>query len=207
MSAITPPTPDNIAAMLTDSDNDYHDGNDWHLGISAAGNVVSIEVTPHDVAHEELPVERFEAHVFAVEPAPPVASAPVELDAETARELTYDGHGATIDGWTVVAQVETGRSRWTSHHRLVIRNETGEHFAATFRRGLTEMQETQPWEDEQVAKFTPVAPRAKVVRTVEWVKPPAPAPDLLIDPDCRDGKCGSCVGGPCEHGCHQGGGS
>ncbi|MEO3860946.1 hypothetical protein [Acrocarpospora sp. B8E8] len=30
-------------------------------------------------------------------------------------------------------------------------------------------------------------------------------PELLIDPDCRDGKCGSCVGGPCEHGCHQGG--
>lgn len=25
---------------------------------------------------------------------------------------------------------------------------------------------------------------------------------LLLDPDCRDGKCSSCVGGPCEHGCH-----
>lgn len=24
----------------------------------------------------------------------------------------------------------------------------------------------------------------------------------LLDPDCRDGKCGSCVGGPCEHSCH-----
>lgn len=33
------------------------------------------------------------------------------------------------------------------------------------------------------------------------------APDmtrtLMIDPDCRAGKCGSCVGGPCEHGCHM----
>ena len=29
-----------------------------------------------------------------------------------------------------------------------------------------------------------------------------PAPELLLDPDCRDGKCGSCVGGPCEHSCH-----
>src|ERR1044072_856068 len=27
-------------------------------------------------------------------------------------------------------------------------------------------------------------------------------PEPLIDPDCRDGKCGSCVGGPCEHDCH-----
>lgn len=25
----------------------------------------------------------------------------------------------------------------------------------------------------------------------------------LIDPDCRDGKCGSCVGGLCEHECHN----
>jgi hypothetical protein len=25
----------------------------------------------------------------------------------------------------------------------------------------------------------------------------------LLDPDCRDGKCGSCVGAPCEHYCHK----
>lgn len=25
----------------------------------------------------------------------------------------------------------------------------------------------------------------------------------LLDPDCRDGKCGSCVGAPCEHECHK----
>jgi len=24
----------------------------------------------------------------------------------------------------------------------------------------------------------------------------------LLDPDCRAGKCGSCVGPPCEHECH-----
>jgi hypothetical protein len=29
------------------------------------------------------------------------------------------------------------------------------------------------------------------------------APEPLLDPDCRDGKCGSCVGGLCEHGCHS----
>lgn len=27
----------------------------------------------------------------------------------------------------------------------------------------------------------------------------------LLDPDCRDGKCGSCIGPPCEHECHRGG--
>lgn len=30
-----------------------------------------------------------------------------------------------------------------------------------------------------------------------------PDDEPLIDPDCRDGKCSSCVGGPCEHLCHQ----
>ena len=24
----------------------------------------------------------------------------------------------------------------------------------------------------------------------------------VLDPDCRDGKCNSCVGAPCEHECH-----
>jgi hypothetical protein len=28
-------------------------------------------------------------------------------------------------------------------------------------------------------------------------------PEPLIDPDCRGGKCSSCVGGPCEHHCHK----
>ena len=32
--------------------------------------------------------------------------------------------------------------------------------------------------------------------------PDPTALEPLIDPDCRDGKCGSCVGGPCEHACH-----
>lgn len=34
--------------------------------------------------------------------------------------------------------------------------------------------------------------------------PEATEPEPLIDPDCRDGKCGSCFGGPCEHHCHKG---
>jgi hypothetical protein len=25
----------------------------------------------------------------------------------------------------------------------------------------------------------------------------------LLDPDCKAGKCGSCVGAPCEHECHK----
>jgi hypothetical protein len=28
------------------------------------------------------------------------------------------------------------------------------------------------------------------------------APERLIDPDCRDGKHGSCIGAPCQCACH-----
>jgi hypothetical protein len=28
--------------------------------------------------------------------------------------------------------------------------------------------------------------------------------ELVLDPDCRDGKHQSCVGGPCECSCHHG---
>jgi hypothetical protein len=33
--------------------------------------------------------------------------------------------------------------------------------------------------------------------------PASESEEPLIDPDCRSGKCGSCVGGPCQHHCHQ----
>jgi hypothetical protein len=32
-----------------------------------------------------------------------------------------------------------------------------------------------------------------------------PDADRLIDPDCVAGKCGSCMGGPCQHDCHRNG--
>jgi hypothetical protein len=48
---------------------------------------------------------------------------------------------------------------------------------------------------------------AEIARDGAAQQPPAPArqddDEPLIDPDCRAGKCGSCVGGPCQHHCHQ----
>lgn len=64
---------------------------------------------------------------------------------------------------------------------------------------------------EGVAESEPARLRAELVQTaavcVAWIEAidrrSAPAGrDLLIDPDCASGKCGSCVGGPCEHSCH-----
>lgn len=42
-----------------------------------------------------------------------------------------------------------------------------------------------------------------LLRMRDAAPPPDPAaPEELLDPDCRDGKHGSCVGGPCECLCH-----
>lgn len=102
---------------------------------------------------------------------PAVAAEPVVLDRHTARQLAYTSVGKTFNEWTVVANEEGDHGRWESHHRLVIRNEAGEHFAAWYSKGLTEYQDTRPWEEESEAVFEPVQRRVKVVEQVEWVKP------------------------------------
>lgn len=172
--AITPPTPENVAESLAEGDNDYHDGNDWWPSIVADGNVVHIGVTPlADDYETKLPEVRFEAHVFKVEPSPPVAVEPVELHVEDARDLTVESVGGGFDGWTVAAHERLGSGRWHSRHRLVIRNARGEHFAAEYEQGLTESQETPPWAGKKAVTFKPVQRRSKVVRVYEWVSPDA----------------------------------
>lgn len=64
---------------------------------------------------------------------------------------------------------EVGSGRFRSTHQIVIRDEDGRHFAATFEQGLTERQDIQPWAGEETVTFHPVAPRTKVVHVVEWV--------------------------------------
>jgi hypothetical protein len=117
-------------------------------------------------------------HIAAVKPlagqetAAPVADGPVTLDVEEAIDvLDHQGIEGGFNGWTVVADDEVDHGRWESHHRLVIRNERGEHFAANYRQGLTEHQDTGPWEDEETVTFHPVAPRTRLARVTEWGTP------------------------------------
>ncbi|MEV8639247.1 hypothetical protein AB0395_47090 [Streptosporangium sp. NPDC051023] len=172
MNVLTPPTPENVAEMLTSDYHDYHNGNDWWPSISADGPVISVGITPVGDDYEtKLPETHFQAHVFQVDPELPIASEPVYLDPDDARELTYERPGEGFDGWTVVANEPIDTTRWKSHHRLVIRNEAGEHFAATYSKGLTEQQEARPWDCEETARFDPVARRIRVVQVHEWVTP------------------------------------
>lgn len=163
MNAVAPPTPENVAEMLTSGDNDYHDGNYWHPSISANGNVISIGITAYAEDGEKVPEVHFRAVVIEAPPCV-VAAAPVVLEADLARELAYVTVGSSQDGWTVVANDFVESQRWESLHLLVIRNEACEHFADTYRRGLTEQQDTRPYEYQEQATFTPVAPRFEVVQ-------------------------------------------
>jgi hypothetical protein len=72
--AATPPTPKNVADMLTMGDNDYHDGNYWHPSIGAVGNVVHIGITAYSEGGEKLPEAHFRAVVLPGEAVPVVLS-------------------------------------------------------------------------------------------------------------------------------------
>lgn len=175
--ASTPPTPENVAEMLTSGDNDYHDGNNWKPGLYADGNVLHIRITPYSEPDEDdledEPVKLDDVHfraVVAEVPAHAVADKPVNLPADLARDLAYGDPGDSVEGYTVVANEHIDTRRWESVHRLVIRNERGEHFMDTYRRGLTEYQDNGPYEGERQATFTPVAPYFKVVTTWKAVK-------------------------------------
>ena len=165
--AATPVTPENVAEMLTSGDNDYHDGNCWHPSLYAQGNVIHIGITAYadDDEGTKLPEAHFRAVVVEA-PAPAVADEPVKLPADLARELAYGDPGDSCEGWTVVVNDYIDKRRWESVHWLVIRNEAGEHFADTYSRGLTEYQDSGPYEYETAATFTPVVPHVKV--TTEW---------------------------------------
>lgn len=78
-TAITPPTPENVAELLTEGDNDLHDGYGWKPGLSATGNVVRISITPYDEDGNSLDDVHFRAVVVPGEETPLVLDPPVEL--------------------------------------------------------------------------------------------------------------------------------
>lgn len=100
---------------------------------------------------------------------------PITLPLDLARKLVLFGTGRTVDGWTVVDIEEGDSGRWTRHMRLIVRRDSdGQLFASDYQVGLTEYQETEPWEYEGEAKFEPVERRPRMVEVVEYVPPEPP---------------------------------
>ncbi|MFF0864211.1 hypothetical protein ACFYUV_20805 [Nonomuraea sp. NPDC003560] len=110
--AATPPTPENVAAMLTSGDNDYHDGNYWHPSIGSIGNVVHIGITPYadDDEGTKLPEVHFRAVVVEGE------TDPIVLPRPDTSFLGLDFEGGAFgdddaEGWQVVPY--STQRRWT----------------------------------------------------------------------------------------------
>lgn len=94
--AATPPTPENVAEMLTSGDNDYHDGNYWHPSLSSDGDVVQIGIEAYSEDGDKLPEVHFRAVVVEGDTTPIVLEPPAELgiqwdDGGDLLALTSDG--------------------------------------------------------------------------------------------------------------------
>lgn len=103
--AATPPTPENVAEMLTSGDNDYHDGNYWHPSIGAAGNVVHIGITAYSDDGDKLPEKHFRAVVVEGEESPIVLERPDITDpsAVTGPRFGEEAGDSFGHGWSVFA--------------------------------------------------------------------------------------------------------
>jgi hypothetical protein len=77
------------------------------------------------------------------------------LSTKDAQELVYGGD-FTDEGLTVEDDRQTGSSRWESHHTVVVRDRDGKLWAADYRKGLTENQESRPFENEAEVTFREV---------------------------------------------------
>jgi hypothetical protein len=77
-TAATPPTPENVAELLTSGDNDYHDDFRWKPSLYADGNVLHVEITPYADEGTQLPKVHLRAVVVEGEQTPIVLPRPAE---------------------------------------------------------------------------------------------------------------------------------
>jgi hypothetical protein len=76
----------------------------------------------------------------------------VKLTGDQARELLCCRDLPDL-GLTIEADEHIGERRWVSEHFLVVKDRDGKLWAATYDRGLTEYQDTEPFEDEAEVGF------------------------------------------------------
>ena len=77
------------------------------------------------------------------------------LTGEQARDLVYDEADPAL-GLEVEARVRTGSSRWMSLHRLIVKDKDGRFWAVPYQQGLTESQDSKPFEDQAEVEFREV---------------------------------------------------
>ena len=79
----------------------------------------------------------------------------LQLTREQAQSLAWDEADPEW-GLTVELNEQIDSRRWVSVHRLVIRDKDGKFWAATYDQGLTEYQDSRPFEDQAEVEFCEV---------------------------------------------------
>ena len=79
----------------------------------------------------------------------------LKLTGEQARDLVYDEADPAL-GLEVEFNEQTGSGRWMSHHRLIVKDKDGRFWAVPYQQGLTESQDSKPFEDQAEVEFREV---------------------------------------------------
>ena len=79
----------------------------------------------------------------------------LKLTREQAQDLVYDEADPEL-GLTVELNEQTGSGRWASRHRLIVKGEDGQFWAANYEQGLTEYQDSRAFEDLAEVEFREV---------------------------------------------------
>ena len=79
----------------------------------------------------------------------------MKLTGEQARDLAYEEADPEW-GLEVESNEQIDSNRWSSIHRLVVRDKDGKLWAATYSQGLTENQDESPFEYNNEVEFTAV---------------------------------------------------
>jgi hypothetical protein len=147
--------------------------------------------------------------------APMASSAPIPWKSPLVVLLrisdgTFWASHAVADKRRMLRQAEPGDlvlAAWTHEHRqdvFVVDDPATAAAVLGCSLDLTDAQVKFAHDNRETGKFTE-AELAELfgtsLATVRRHLEPEAGP--LLDPDCRQGKCGSCVGGPCEHDCHR----
>ena len=92
------------------------------------------------------------------------------LTGEESRDLVYSEADPVL-GLEVEANEQIDTNRWSSIHRLVVKDKDGKLWAATYSKGLTEYQDERPFEDQAEVTFREVE---KVPITTHEYRPVQP---------------------------------
>lgn len=86
-----------------------------------------------------------------------------KFDKEILKELLYCNKGEEYDGFKYVAIIDRGKSRWESQHTFIFEYE-GKLWGSDYSVGLTEQQDTCPWDYNEPVAYEVEPYEVKIIK-------------------------------------------